>query len=61
MTNHVHLLASPETEDGLSRMMRYLGSCYVQYVNDVYRRTGTLWEGRFKSSLVDSERYLLTS
>ena len=40
--------------------MRYLGSRYVQYVNFVYRRSGTLWEGRFKSSLVDQEQYLLT-
>lgn len=60
MTNHVHLLLTPETEESLSRMMRYLGSRYVQYINYVYRRSGTLWEGRFKSSLIDSERYLLT-
>jgi len=40
--------------------MRYLGSRYVQYVNHVYRRSGTLWEGRYKSSLIDSEGYLLT-
>ncbi len=60
MTNHVHLLVSPAGEDALSLMMRYLGSRYVQYVNHAYRRTGTLWEGRFKSSLIDSERYLLT-
>jgi len=60
MTNHVHLLVSPGTEDGLSLMMRYVGSRYVQYVNYVYDRTGTLWEGRFRSSLIESERYLLT-
>ena len=59
MPNHVHLLVTPKTEEGLSRMMRYLGSRYVKYFNNVYRRTGTLWEGRYKSSLVDSERYLL--
>ena len=59
MTNHVHLLATPEDDEGLSHMMRYLGSRYVQYVNYVYRRSGTLWEGRFKSSLIDSDRYLL--
>lgn len=59
MTNHVHLLLTPENEDGLSKLMRYLGSRYVQYVNFVYRRRGTLWEGRFKSSLVDAESYLL--
>ncbi|MDD2893356.1 MAG: transposase [Halothiobacillaceae bacterium] len=60
MTNHVHLLVTPTNEDGLSSLMRYLGSRYVQYVNFVYRRSGTLWEGRFKSSLVDQEQYLLT-
>lgn len=59
MPNHIHLLVTPQTEDGLSRMMRYLGSRYVRYFNNVYRRTGTLWEGRYRSSLVDSERYLL--
>jgi putative transposase len=58
--NHVHLLVTPDTEDALSLMMRSLGSRYVQHVNHVCGRTGTLWEGRFKSSLVDSERYLLT-
>jgi len=60
MTNHVHLLVTPETDESLSSMMRYLGSRYVQYVNHVYRRSGTLWEGRYKCSLIDSERYLLT-
>jgi len=59
MTNHVHLLVTPENEDGLAKLMRYLGSRYVQYVNFVYRRSGTLWEGRFKSSMVDAESYLL--
>jgi len=60
MTNHVHLLVTPEADESLSCMMRYLGSRYVQYVNHVYRRSGTLWEGRYKSSLIDSEGYLLT-
>ena len=60
MTNHVHLLVTPETDESLSSMMRYLGSRYVQYVNHAYRRSGTLWEGRYKCSLIDSERYLLT-
>jgi putative transposase len=59
MTNHVHLVVSPGTEDGLSLMMRYVGSRYVQYVNYVYSRTGTLWEGRFRSNLIESDRYLL--
>lgn len=60
MTNHVHLLATPQDGEGLSLMMRYLGSRYVRYVNSVYQRSGTLWEGRYKSSVIDSERYLLT-
>lgn len=57
--DHMHLLVTPDAEDALSLMMRSLGSRYVQYVNHVYRRTGTLWEGRFRSSIIDSERYLL--
>lgn len=58
--DHVHLLVTPDTEDTLSLMMRSLGSRYVQHVNHAYKRTGTLWEGRYKSSIIDSERYLLT-
>jgi putative transposase len=60
MTNHVHLLATPMQEHGVSHMMQDLGRKYVRYVNRTYRRTGTLWEGRYKSSLVDSDAYLLT-
>ncbi len=60
MTNHVHLLITPMLEFGASQMMQALGRRYVYYVNKTYRRTGTLWEGRFKSSLIDSDRYLLT-
>ncbi|MEH6649358.1 MAG: transposase [Motiliproteus sp.] len=59
MTNHVHLLLTPLDTDAVSRMMQALGRCYVRYVNTTYRRTGTLWEGRFRSTLVDSERYFL--
>lgn len=59
MTNHVHLLATPLERYALSRTMQHLGRRYVRYVNDVYRRTGTLWEGRFKASLVDTESYFL--
>lgn len=51
MTNHVHLLATPLERYALSRTMQHLGRRYVRYVNDVYRRTGTLWEGRFKIEL----------
>lgn len=59
MTNHVHLLATPDEPHGLSSMMQSLGRRYVRYVNKVYGRSGTLWEERFKSSLVQSDRYLL--
>jgi putative transposase len=58
MTNHVHLLITPEHDDGPSRMMQAIGSKYVHYVNCRVPRTGTLWEGRYRSSLVNSERYL---
>ena len=59
MTNHVHLLVTPQDREGVSRMMQYLGRRYVPYVNHEYGRTGTLWEGRFKSSLVQARSYLL--
>jgi len=60
MTNHVHLLLTPQTDWGPSRMMQSVGRRYVRYVNGVYQRSGTLWEGRFKSAIIDSESYLLT-
>ena len=60
MTNHVHLLATPMIEYGLSSMMQALGRRYVRYFNTTYKRTGTLWEGRYKASLIDSDKYLLT-
>jgi len=59
MTNHVHLLVSARKPDGISRMMQHLGRRFVQYINLKYRRSGTLWEGRFKASLVDTEGYFL--
>ena len=59
MTNHVHLLLTPERADGPSRLMQHVGQRYVQYVIRIYQRTGTLWEGRFRSCLVDAESYLL--
>lgn len=60
MTNHVHVLLTPQKNGSASGLMQSLGRRYVQYVNRVYRRSGTLWEGRFKASLVDAERYLLS-
>jgi len=59
MTNHIHLLASPESEDSLPRMMQWLGGHYARYFNRCYRRRGSLWEGRYKTSLIDSDAYLL--
>ena len=60
MTNHVHLLITPQEENSLSKAMQMLGRYYVQYYNYTYQRTGTLWEGRYKATLIDSEAYLLT-
>ena len=59
MTNHVHLLITPGAPDSLARLMQSLGRRYVGYVNRRYGRTGTLWEGRYKASLVQTEEYLL--
>jgi putative transposase len=59
MTNHVHLLCTPRAAHGVSLMMQSLGRQYVRYFNFNYKRTGTLWEGRFKSCLVQEENYLL--
>ena len=59
MTNHVHLLMTPGKTNGLAKVMQSLGRRYVRYVNDTYRRTGTLWEGRYKASVIDTEHYLL--
>ncbi len=59
MTNHVHLLMTPQTEIGISKAIQMLGRYYVQYFNFTYQRTGTLWEGRYKATLIDSENYLL--
>ena len=52
MTNHVHLLCTPSSTTAISKMMQSLGRQYVRYFNYTYQRTGTLWEGRFKSCLV---------
>jgi len=59
MTNHVHLLLTPEREDSAPLLMKHLGQRYVQYVNRTYHRSGTLWEGRFRSCLTQSEDYVL--
>ena len=59
MTNHVHLLLTPAAPDAVSVLMRDLGQRYVQYVNRAYGRTGTLWEGRYRSCIAESARYVL--
>jgi putative transposase len=59
MTNHVHLLVTPGIKSGVSEMMQSLGRRYVQYYNYSYKRSGTLWEGRYKSCAVQDEVYLL--
>lgn len=60
MANHVHLLLTPTGNQCASMLMQYLGRSYVRLFNRRHSRTGTLWEGRFRSSLIQSERYLLT-
>ncbi len=60
MTKHVHLLATSHYDGSISKMVQYVGRYYVRYFNQQYRRTGTLWEGRFKSCLIDSDQCFLT-
>ena len=59
MSNHFHLLATPQTADGLPMMMQAVGRSYVRFFNNAQGRTGTLWEGRYRSTLIQTERYLL--
>ena len=59
MTNHVHLLVTPRRADSLPRTMQSLGRRYVRHINATYRRTGTLWEGRYRAAPIDSEAYFL--
>ena len=59
MDNHVHLLCTPSRDDALSQAMQAVGRRYVRWFNRRHGRTGTLWEGRFRSSLVEADRYLL--
>ena len=59
MPNHFHLLATPETEDGMPLMMQAVGRRYVRFFNDTQARSGTLWEGRYRSTLIQTDRYLL--
>lgn len=59
MTNHVHLLVTPETKPALSKFMQALGRRYVRWFNDRHGRSGTLWEGRFRAAVISADRYLL--
>lgn len=59
MTNHVHLLVTPEIHPALSKFMQAIGRRYVRWFNDRHGRSGTLWEGRFRSAVVSADRYLL--
>lgn len=60
MTNHVHLLMTPYLKSSIGKVMQMLGRYYVQYFNYRHNRTGTLWEGRYKATVLDSEQYLLS-
>ena len=60
MDNHFHLLATPATTEALPLMMQAVGRSYVRYFNDRHGRSGTLWEGRYRSTLIQTDRYLLT-
>ena len=60
MANHIHILATPTDVEGITRMMQYVGRHYVPYINFTYGTSGSLWEGRYKASLIQDETYLLT-
>lgn len=60
MTNHVHLLITPNSSNAIGQLMKRLGQRYVQYINRTYKRSGTLWEGRFKSCITQDEFYVLS-
>lgn len=59
MSNHFHLLVTPGSDHGLPEMMQAVGRRYVRYFNDAHGRSGTLWEGRYRSTLIETDRYLL--
>jgi len=60
MTNHIHLLLTPEKAASIPQLLISLGRRYVQYINKTYRRTGTLWDSRYKSSLIQADTYLIS-
>lgn len=59
MSDHIHLLASPSDQEGLARMMQWIGRHYVPWFNRKYHRSGTLWQGRYRTTVVDAEHYLM--
>ncbi len=59
MTNHIHLLVTPKDPSGITRLMQYVGRHYVPYINRTYGGSGSIWEGRYKASLVQEETYLI--
>jgi len=59
MSNQFHLLVTPQTDDGLPHLMQAVGRSYVRHFNGAQKRSGTLWEGRYKSTLIQTDRYLL--
>lgn len=60
MTNHVHLLVTPGTANAISLLIQDIGRYFVPYINKTYQRRGSLWEGRHKSHILESEVYFLT-
>lgn len=60
MTNHIHFLVTPQVRQGVSQMMQHIGRRYVPYINHTYGTSGSIWEGRFKASLIHDEEYLFT-
>ncbi|ARU58815.1 transposase [Oleiphilus messinensis] len=60
LKTEAHIIVTPRVQGGVSQMMQSLGRRYVQYMNHRYHRSGTLWEGRYKSSLIDSSAYMIT-
>lgn len=59
MTNHIHLLITPKDSASIAKMFQSLGRHYVRYINETYNRRGSLWEGRYKSTIIQSQVYLL--
>lgn len=59
MTNHFHFMVTPTLDSGISRLMHLLGAKYVRYYNDRHERVGTLWQGRYKAAIVNSDAYIL--